>query len=117
MVPKAVALSYLSVGAFKVVGSDVTATVNCNGTLEANAKQDISFSCPLKISKSYVKIGDYVKKGERLFDIDKSDTLQALLNSGADTQTATQSNSDFSNQISTSNEEAAAALQQALSSE
>jgi RND family efflux transporter MFP subunit len=112
MVPQAVASSYFPVKAFKVAGSDVTTTVECNGTVEANVKQDICFGCPVKITKSYVEIGDYVKKGERLFDIDKNVTLQALLNNGTTTNNTAQADSSSSS-INTSTEENA--LQQALS--
>jgi len=116
MVPQAVALSYLPVKAFIVEGSDVTSTVECSGTVQANVKQDICFGCPIKITKSYVEVGDYVKKGERLFDIDKNVTLQALLNNGgsdADTNSTAQTGSNSSS-VNTSAEESA--LQQALSS-
>ncbi len=113
VVPKAVAASYLSVNAFKASGSDVTSTIQCSGSLQASVKQDICVGIPVKISKSYVKIGDYVKKGERLFDIDKEVTLQALVNSNGDTQAA--NGSDNSGSSFSTSSEADSALQQALS--
>lgn len=82
IVPKEVEQSYQPVEAIKIVNTKMVSTVECDGTLEAAQKQQISFGNKVKLTKYYFKIGDYVKKGDRLFDFDKTATMQSILSGG-----------------------------------
>lgn len=109
VIPNAVAQTYQSVKAVKIISTKKVSTVECNGTLEAAKKEQISFASKIKLTNSYFKIGDYVKKGDRLFDFDKTATMQALLSS------SNEANSDTgSSALDTSNAEAT--LKKALDS-
>lgn len=118
VVPKVVAQSYTQVKAFRTVSSTIISTVKCSGTIVASSKTDISFGCKVKIAKFYVHIGDKVKKGQRLFDIDKTAMTQSLEDGNSESDSPPSLSSDTSNNVSSSidSSSASTALKQALSS-
>jgi RND family efflux transporter MFP subunit len=107
IMPVGVENSYTQVKAFRAGTTDAVTTVDCSGTIEAAVMDDVTLGCAVKISDNLVKIGDKVKKGDKLLSIDKNVTMQLLAVSG------TVSSSQTSSQVSS--DDAAGALKQALS--
>lgn len=114
VIPIGVEQSYTKVKTFKASTADVVNTVDCQGTLEAAVKEQITLGYQVKISKNYFNIGDNVKKGDKLFAIDRNVTLQALAYNGTANSDDNSTSSGSSSQISS--DDASSALKQALSS-
>ena len=112
IIPVGVQNSYTQVETLRAPATNVVTTVDCSGTLEAAIKANVTLGCKVKISKNYFNIGDKVKKGDKLLEIDKSVTLQALAYN--DTASTNSSSSSANPQITSG--DAANALKQALSS-
>jgi RND family efflux transporter MFP subunit len=113
LIPVGVKQSYMQVKAFKASTSDVVTTVDCQGTLEAASQKQIIVGVPVKISKNYFNIGDKVKKGDKLLEIDRDVTLQTLAYSTAESTSSISANSSSNSQIT--EDDAENALEQALS--
>lgn len=105
IIPKEVEQSYKCVEAVKLTNTQMVSTVECDGTLEAAQKQQVSFGDKIKLTKYYFKIGDYIKKGDRLFDFDKTATIRSISGSSnedsSDTSSSSSSSADSSNAEST----------------
>jgi RND family efflux transporter, MFP subunit len=89
LIPVGLCRSFTEVRAVKAASTTVVNTVTCSGTLEAGKKYQIVLGYGVKIRKASFKIGDAVKKGDRLLDLDKTITMQLLSNAGAGTGTQT----------------------------
>ena len=63
----------------KVVAQDVPQTEEYTTTVEAMAKNNIIPSAALRISKILVEVGDFVKKGDKLVELDASSLDQLKL--------------------------------------
>ena len=61
----------------KVVAQDVPQTEEYTTTVEAMAKNNIIPSAALRISKILVEVGDFVKKGDKLVELDASSVTLA----------------------------------------
>lgn len=79
--------SYKKVKAVKASTSSLVTTVECTGKIESEKTQKVVLGCQVKISKNNFNIGDKVKKGDKLLEIDKDITMQALKFGGVSTAT------------------------------
>jgi RND family efflux transporter MFP subunit len=95
----------VSVNAIEAKYSHISSDVTCSGTVEAASRQSFVYGYPIKLEKVYVKIGDKVTTGQKLADIDKNSTLEALktltsasgsYTSGADASSSSQDTSSSS---------------------
>lgn len=66
------------VSVFKVSYNNLSTSVQCEGTVFAAKQQVINYGYTIKPDKVYVCVGQTVASGQKLFDIDKQDTLQAF---------------------------------------
>lgn len=120
--PQLLPLFYTPVEAFRAVSTTTVSTVSASGTLRAASKEDVCFGCPVKIAKYDVAVGQKVRAGNRLFEVDQAVTLQALQNredgSSADSPSDTSSSSSAASAANAASSELDGAqekLQQALS--
>ena len=60
----------------RVMAQTVAQTETYTGTVESNLKNNISPNSPFRIEKIYFDVGDYVKKGQVVVDLDKSSVNQ-----------------------------------------
>lgn len=58
-----------------------TRSVNCNGEIVEQSREDIYLSLPIIASEVRCSVGDYVQKGEILAVVDKAATATSLINS------------------------------------
>ena len=88
--PMISAMSVTEVTGIKAEYTGVNNYVECTGAVTAENGQTISYGYALKPEKIYVKVGDSVKAGDKLMDIDQADTLDAFrsLNSESNAGTA-----------------------------
>ena len=61
----------------RVMSQTVSQTETYTGTVESNLKNNISPNTPYRIEKIYFDVGDYVKKGQVVVDLDKSSITQS----------------------------------------
>ncbi len=61
----------------EVVAENIPQTEVYAGTVESDVKNNISPNQPLRIKKIYVDVGDYVKKGDVLVELDKTNVRQS----------------------------------------
>lgn len=113
LIPTGVESSYKSVKAFRATAANSVTAVDCSGTLEAEVRQQVVLGCQVKISKNYFKIGDHVKKGQKLLAIDRDVTLQSLDSAVSQTEQTTSSTPAVTQ---SEQEDASNALKQAIAS-
>lgn len=71
------ALSVVEVKTAKVEKGDIISLFSTNGDVESKSKQDYYIFSPAKVLKVYVDVGDRVKKGDKLLELETQDlTLQ-----------------------------------------
>lgn len=73
--------AFLSIPTVRVmvpVYTDIKSTLDCDGTVTALNKQIVSFGYPIQAKKLYVRIGDSVQAGQKLMDIDRQSTEEAM---------------------------------------
>ncbi|WAM31842.1 efflux RND transporter periplasmic adaptor subunit [Caldicellulosiruptor naganoensis] len=71
------ALSVVEVKTAKVEKGDIVSLFSTNGDVESKSKQDYYIFSPTKVIKVYVELGDRVKKGDKLLELETQDlTLQ-----------------------------------------
>lgn len=58
---------------------DVDQIAEYTATVESDVKNNISSNAPLRIEKIYVEVGDAVRKGQKLVQMDASDLRQLML--------------------------------------
>lgn len=76
--PQLISSSLTTVKTIAVTKKSIKSTVSCAGTIEAVEQQSLYYAMALKPKKIRVSIGDTVKAGQRLIDIDKDQTVQAM---------------------------------------
>lgn len=78
LIPQLVSNSYLKVESYKIVKSDLVNTVSCKGRIEAAVQQNLVVGVPVMVSQINFCIGDSVKPGDKLLEIDKDTTMQTM---------------------------------------
>lgn len=78
-VPAMLSAAAVTVPAVRIVGGEIANTVSCEGTITAANSQSICYGYPLKINKCYAQVGNYVKKGQKLLDIDRMSTVYSII--------------------------------------
>ena len=78
--PQFILSSVTAVKTAAVKKTDIKAKVSCSGTIQTNQQQCIYYNMALKPKKIRIKIGDTVKTGQRLLDIDQEETVEAFSN-------------------------------------
>lgn len=77
-------------------------TVDCNGAVQAKNERSVYYSFPLMTNKVLAEVGQQVKAGQKLVEIDRQQTVQTLENSGLSSKSnsySPDSNSDQSGSI------------------
>lgn len=64
----------------KLKASELKTTIDCSGEIEAKNRKAVYYSMPLKAGKIYAEIGDQVKLGQRLINVEKNDTIETFNN-------------------------------------
>lgn len=67
------ALNTIEVKTAKVEKGDIVVLFSTSGDVESKAKQDYYILSPTKVLKTYVSLGDRIKKGERLLELETQD--------------------------------------------
>jgi HlyD family secretion protein len=70
--------SVVEVNTVKLTKTEIKSTVSCSGIIESVNTNNVYYSIPLKAEKVRVKIGDTVKAGQTLIDVDTTETVQAF---------------------------------------
>lgn len=70
--------SAIVVNTIKLTKAEIKSMVSSSGTIQSIYSKDIFYSYPLKAENIKVKIGDTVKVGQTLIDVDTTQTVQAF---------------------------------------
>ncbi|MDR3645699.1 MAG: efflux RND transporter periplasmic adaptor subunit [Clostridia bacterium] len=97
LIPQLISSSLTRVSVVNVKLSDMKTTVVCSGTIESKYQRSVYYSFPLMAGKVIASIGQQVKAGETLVEIDKEDTIQTF-NSSTSAGSSTQSQSEILSQ-------------------
>lgn len=101
-IPFCINKSFKAVKAVKIKQSAIVTTVECSGSTEAATCSDILLPYQVKIKRNLYNIGDRVKKGDKLIEIDKTVTEQFLEASG-DSSVVNSENVSATSSIDTKN--------------
>jgi HlyD family secretion protein len=78
MIPIFSNMTVTAVTGIKVDYEHLNSTVDCTGSVIAARQQIISYGISVKPDNVYVSVGDSVKSGQKLMDIDKTETVEAF---------------------------------------
>ena len=76
-------LFFVPVNVCRIKEDTYMSNIYLSGTIENPNIEKVMLSAPVIAAEIYIKPGDLVKKGERLFSVDKSATILALENASA----------------------------------
>lgn len=116
LIPKAASAAVIPVCAVKLTAGEIQKTVSCNGAVETQVKGTVAYGYPIKISNIHVNVGDYVKAGQKLFDVDKVSTLRSIVEKVAEASDAVNSvqNQDSGSQSTQTTQNYSDLLNQAM---
>jgi HlyD family secretion protein len=88
--------SAVEVNTVKLTKAEIKSTVSCSGTIQSVNTNNVYYSIPLKTDRVRVKIGDTVKAGQTLIDVDTAETVQAFSNLNQKNSTTSTQQTDLS---------------------